>query len=67
MKKEGKAVTLIVAKDKNDFINKWNQMGLDSDGKEEYKISNVYTAYHGSYNGLIIVSKKIKWIKMTLI
>ena len=37
MKKEGKAVTLIVAKDKNDFINKWNQMGLDSDGKEEYK------------------------------
>ena len=58
MKKEGKAVTLLVAENKEDFIKKWNQMGLDSDGKEEYKISNVYTAYHGSYNGLIIVSKK---------
>ena len=56
MKKEGKAVTLIVAKDKNDFINKWNQMGLDSDGKEEYKISNVYTVYHGSRDYFTIVS-----------
>ena len=57
MKKEGKAVTLIVAEDIDDFINKWNQMGLDSDGKEEYKISNVYTVYHGSYSGFFIISK----------
>ena len=60
MKKEGKAVTLIVAKDKNDFINKWNQMGLDSDGKEEYKISNVYTVYHGSRDYFKIRSKDPK-------
>ena len=63
MKKEGKAVTLLVADNKEDFIKKWNQMGLDSDGKEEYKISNVYTVYHGSYNGLIIVSKNNQMFK----
>ena len=60
MKKEGKAVTLIVANSTDDFINKWNQMGLDGDGKEEYKISNVYTIYHGSRDCFIIVSKSNK-------
>ena len=38
---------MLVADNKEDFIKKWNQMGLDSDGKEEYKVSNVYTVYHG--------------------
>ena len=60
MKKEGKAVTLLVAENKEDFIKKWNQMGLDSDGKEEYKISNVYTVYHGSRDYFTIRSKDPK-------
>lgn len=46
--KEGAEVTVIAIEGVDHFIESWNSMGLNKEGKYLYGISDVYTIFHGN-------------------
>ena len=51
---QGKNTVLIPVHMTKDFINAWNTMGVDANGKVEFEISDVYTVFHGSPRSITI-------------
>ncbi len=46
--KENKTAIVIGTENKEHFIEAWNNMGFNEEGKYQYRISDVFTIYHGN-------------------
>lgn len=57
IKNKSQKVKTLATNTLDKFVDSWNGMGLDENGKGKYMIDNVYTIYHGSPNSFTVEYK----------